>query len=102
MRLPQHLQIARMRTLETGRPMIRATNTGVTAAIDHDGTLLAALPTYQLGALAVTVQGRSGLTPYARTGNWTVLALAALILLAAALRSPALLAGGGKPAKIPR
>ena len=60
------------------------------------------LPTYHLGALAVTVQGRSGLTPYARTGNWTVLALAALILLAAALRSPALLAGGGKPARIPR
>ena len=100
--LPQHLQIARMRTLETGRPMIRATNTGVTAAIDHDGSLLAALPAYQFGALAVTVQGRSGLTPYARTGNWTVLALATLILLAAALRAPALLAGGGKPAKIPR
>jgi apolipoprotein N-acyltransferase len=100
--LPQHLQIARMRTLETGRPMIRATNTGVTAAIDHDGTLQAALPSYQLGALAVTVQGRSGLTPYARTGNWTVLALATLILLAAALRLPALLASGGKPAKIPR
>jgi len=100
--LPQHLQIARMRTLETGRPMIRATNTGVTAAIDHDGTVLGVLPDYQLGALAVTVQGRSGLTPYARTGNWTVLALATLILLGAARHSPAFLASGGKPAKIPR
>ena len=59
-------------------------------------------PHYQLGALAVTVQGRSGLTPYARTGNWIVLALATLILLAAALRSTALRASGGKPAKIPR
>jgi apolipoprotein N-acyltransferase len=100
--LPQHLQIARMRTLETGRPMIRATNTGVTAAIDHDGKLLAALPTYRLGALSVTVQGRSGLTPYARMGNQAVLVLAALILLGMALRAPALLAGSGKPAKIPR
>ena len=67
--------------------MIRATNTGVTAAIDHDGTLLAALPTYQLGALAVTVQGRSGLTPYARTGNWPCSRSALLVLLAAALRA---------------
>jgi apolipoprotein N-acyltransferase len=50
--LPQHLQIARMRTLETARPMIRATNTGVTAAIDFDGRVLAALPPNQLGALS--------------------------------------------------
>lgn len=100
--LPQHLQIARMRTLETGRPMIRATNTGVTAAIDHDGSLLAALPTYQLGALAVTVQGRSGLTPYARTGNAPVMAISLLILLVGAVGSSTRLAAGGKPAKIPR
>jgi apolipoprotein N-acyltransferase len=99
--LPQHLQIARMRTLETARPMIRATNTGVTAAIDFDGRLLGALPPYQLGALSVSIQGRSGLTPYARAGNWTVMAISLLILLAAAL--PTLpLAAGGKPAKIPR
>ena len=99
--LPQHLQIARMRTLETGRPMIRATNTGVTAAIDHDGLLLGLLPTYRLGSLSVEIQGRSGLTPYARTGNWTVLVVASLILLVAALASPAFVAAG-KPAKIPR
>jgi apolipoprotein N-acyltransferase len=100
--LPQHLQIARMRTLETGRPMIRATNTGVTAAIDFDGSMLGALPTYQLGALVVSVQGRSGLTPYARTGNWPMMAISLLILAAALLRPAALLAAAGKPAKIPR
>jgi apolipoprotein N-acyltransferase len=91
--LPQHLQIARMRTLETARPMIRATNTGVTAAIDFDGAVIAALPTYQLGALSVTVQGRSGLTPYARGGNWPILVLALAALAAAA-------GGRRKPAKI--
>jgi apolipoprotein N-acyltransferase len=93
--LPQHLQIARMRTLETARPMIRATNTGVTAAIDFDGKVLAALPTYQLGALSLQVQGRTGLTPYARTGNWPILALSMLILAAAAVRKR-------EPAKIGR
>ena len=91
--LPQHLQIARMRAVETARPMVRATNTGVTAAIDFDGKLIAALPTYQLGALSVVVQGRTGLTPYARTGNWPVLALSVLVLAAAAV-------GRRKPAKI--
>nr|MBA3479231.1 apolipoprotein N-acyltransferase [Lautropia sp.] len=83
--LPQHLQIARMRTLETARPMIRATNTGVTAAIDFDGRVIGALPAYQLGALSATVQGRSGLTPFARSGNWPVAALSMLVLLAAGL-----------------
>ena len=98
--LPQHLQIARMRTLETARPMIRSTNTGVTAAIDFDGRVLGALPPYQLGSLSVTVQGRSGLTPYARTGNWPVTALSLLILLAVAARSTLAVATRGKPAKM--
>jgi len=98
--LPQHLQIARMRTLETARPMIRSTNTGVTAAIDFDGRVLGALPPYQLGSLSVTVQGRSGLTPYARTGNWPVTALSLLILLAVAARFALAVATRGKPAKI--
>ncbi|HZH07636.1 MAG TPA: apolipoprotein N-acyltransferase [Lautropia sp.] len=98
--LPQHLQIARMRTLETARPMIRATNTGVTAAIDFDGRVLAALPPYQLGALSVTVQGRSGLTPYSRTGNWPVTVISLLVLGAAALPAMPLGARRRKPAKI--
>lgn len=91
--LPQHLQIARMRTLETARPMIRATNTGVTAAIDYDARVLQALPAYQIGSLTVRVQGRSGLTPYARTGNWLILALSLITLLAVR-------AGRRKPAKM--
>ena len=79
--LPQHLAIARMRTLETGRPMLRATNTGVTAAIDHRGRVVASLPPYRQGALDVTVQGTTGLTPYARAGNALDWLLAALLLV---------------------
>jgi apolipoprotein N-acyltransferase len=82
--LPQHLQISRMRTLETGRPMLRATNTGVTAAIDADGQVLARLEPLTAGALDVRIQGTTGLTPFARWGNTSAL-LAALAALAAAI-----------------
>ena len=86
--LPQHLQISRMRALETGRPMLRATNTGMTALIDAQGRVVAALPAHQAGLLDVQVQGTEGLTPYVRTGNLSVLlmALAALLGTAATRR----------------
>lgn len=67
--LPQHLQIARMRAIELARPMLRATNTGVTAAIGADGRVIDRLPAHAAGSLDVVVQGRAGLTPYARWGN---------------------------------
>src|SRR5690606_10580302 len=67
--LRQHLQIARLRTLETARPMLAATNTGITAAIDARGRVAAQLPPHQAGILPVSVQGMTGLTPYARFGD---------------------------------
>jgi apolipoprotein N-acyltransferase len=63
--VPQHLQISRMRTLELQRPMIRATNTGATAVIDHRGVVAVELKPFSAGVLAVAVQGRSGTTPFA-------------------------------------
>ena len=54
----QHLDISRMRSLETGRPMLRATNDGVTALIAHDGTLLGTLPQFEPGVLTGTVEPR--------------------------------------------
>lgn len=84
--LEQHLQIARMRTLETGRPMLAATNTGITAAIDAHGNVSAQLRPFTTGSLDVSVQGMTGLTPYVRSGNTPVLALA-LLLLASGLAS---------------
>lgn len=73
---PQHLQMAQMRALETGRPMVRATNTGMTAAIDPQGRVTAALAPFTPGGLVVTVQGYTGLTPYVVWGDGLVLALA--------------------------
>jgi len=87
----QHLQIAQLRALETGRTMLRATNTGMTAIIDHHGNIAAVLPPYTRGTLNGSAQGRSGATPYVRWGNAPVVALA---LLACGL----LLRRRGKPA----
>ena len=81
--IPQHLQISRMRALETGRPMLRATNSGATAVIDAHGTVTALLAPYTRGVLAASVQGMEGRTPYIRFGNGLFLVLAALALGAA-------------------
>ncbi len=87
---PQHLQIARVRALETGRPMLRSTNTGMTAVIRPDGQLGPVLPAFEEGVLYAEVQGHQGLTPYARWGNTAALALASLALLATLGRFEAL------------
>lgn len=69
--LPQHLAISRVRALEFQRPVIRATNTGATAWVDHKGQVRAALPAFTRGALQVEFEGRKGLTPYAQwTARW--------------------------------
>jgi apolipoprotein N-acyltransferase len=81
---PQHLQIARVRALEAGRPMLRATNTGMTAVVMPDGAVSQLLPAFTTGVLHASVRGYQGLTPYARWGNWPVVGLA-LLLLAGAL-----------------
>ncbi|THF61732.1 apolipoprotein N-acyltransferase [Pseudothauera rhizosphaerae] len=79
---PQHLQIARVRALETGRPMLRSTNTGMTAVIRPDGSVQAVLPAFEQGALRTEVRGYQGMTPYAHWGDWpAVLAAAAVLLL---------------------
>lgn len=88
----QHAQMSQMRALETGRMMLRATNTGVTAIIDARGHVLASLPLFTAGSLAGEIQGYAGSTPYVRWGNAPVLALwgvlGAGLLLAGFRRRP--------------
>jgi apolipoprotein N-acyltransferase len=81
--LPQHLQISRMRSLETGRPMLRATNTGATAIIDPHGEVTGQLPFNTVGVLDGEVQGYTGDTPFIRFGNLPALGISFLLLLAA-------------------
>jgi apolipoprotein N-acyltransferase len=79
----QHNQLSQMRTLETGRMMLRATNTGVTSVIGVDGRIQAMLPQHEEGVLTAQVQGYLGSTMYVRWGNWAMLGLIALMLSAA-------------------
>src|SRR4029079_2027913 len=79
----QHNQIAAMRALETGRPLVRATNTGITSAIGHDGREIARLPWFTRGILEVEITGRDGVTPYVRFGDILPVAIALAHLVAA-------------------
>lgn len=69
----QHLQMSQARALETGRMMLRATNTGDTAIIDTHGNILQQLPHFTTATLQGTAQGYTGTTPYVRWGNWPAL-----------------------------
>ena len=80
---PQHLQVAQLRALESGRMMLRATNTGMTAVLRTDGSVQAVLPPFSRAVLTAQVQGYTGATPYVRWGNASVLLIAALSVLLA-------------------
>ncbi len=75
----QHLQTSQMRALETGRWMVRSTNTGATAAIDPSGRVATRLPWFTSGTLYAEVVPMKGSTPYALWGNYAALLLAAAI-----------------------
>ena len=79
----QHLQASQMRALETGRWMVRSTNTGASAAIDPRGRVVSRLPVFTAGTLVEKVEPRSGMTPYARLGNAPALVLVAALAFAA-------------------
>jgi len=75
----QHAQMSRMRSRETGRYMLRATNTGITAIIDERGRIVSALPQFTEGVLQGEARGFTGATPYVRFGNAPIVALCAAL-----------------------
>lgn len=96
--IAQHLRIAQFRSLEFQRPSLRATNTGATALINHQAEVVSALPPRTRDTLGVVVEGREGLTPYARwasqAGHWPPFAVALLVvMISLASRARALPAG---------
>ena len=76
----QHLQIARMRSLEAGRVTVRATNTGISAFIDHKGRILDAGAQFEPVTMTADVQTRRGATPYVNMGNFPVITFCLLVL----------------------
>jgi len=83
----QHLQIAQMRALETGRMLLRATTNGISAVIDHQGKILARTRQFEVEVLTYNVQPRTGATPYVRWGNWPTISFAFLLLFAVIIYS---------------
>ena len=81
----QHLEMARMRSLETGRDMVRATNTGISAIIDHRGQIRGQIPSFRRDVLRGQVVPRAGATPFVRIGNWPAISLSLGLVLAAVL-----------------
>jgi apolipoprotein N-acyltransferase len=86
----QHLQIARMRSLETGRWMIRATNSGITALINDKGNIIKQLAMQQPGVLSGTITTVTGSTPFMKLLSWPIILLCILIILTILRKSIAL------------
>ncbi|GGE72350.1 apolipoprotein N-acyltransferase [Sphingomonas prati] len=86
---PQHLAQARLRAIEEGLPVVRATPNGISALIDPAGRLLRTIPTHRAGAIDTTLPAPFAATPFARFGNLLplVVALALLAIAAIARRS---------------
>ncbi len=82
----QHLQIARMRAKEGGRPMLRATNTGISAIIDHNGNFQSIAPQFAEAVLTDDIVPMQGTTPYVSVGNLAILLLIGLQLLVPLVR----------------
>jgi apolipoprotein N-acyltransferase len=74
----QHLQIAQMRAVETGRPVLRATTSGISAVIDDKGKVIARAPQFEATVLNSHFQGMQGETPWQRMGLWPLLFLCVL------------------------
>jgi apolipoprotein N-acyltransferase len=81
----QHLEMARMRALEAGRYLLRATNNGISAIIDPNGTVVQRSPQFMESVIHARINTMRGVTPYAVAGDWPVFLLIAFVFLAAAL-----------------
>lgn len=84
---PQHLAQARVRAIETGLPLVRAANTGISAVIGPRGEVLDSLPLGQTGAFDALLPPKLPRPLYAQVGDWPIIGLTLLALLGAAIRA---------------
>ena len=81
----QHMQIARMRALENGRYLLRATNNGITAIVAPNGKVVSKLPQFEQGVLVGEVAAMRGLTPYSRWLDIPIVLLSMVLVAVAAV-----------------
>ncbi len=79
----QRLQMARMRAIESGRPMLRAANTGPSAVIDYHGEVVARSPEFRQYVLSASISPTDGVTPYVRFGNWPIISVLCMAVVLA-------------------
>ncbi|GIU42702.1 apolipoprotein N-acyltransferase [Shewanella sairae] len=82
----QHMEIAQMRSVELGRPLVRATNNGVTAVVDEQGNITDKLPQFEAGVLVSNVKLMKGHTVFSTFGQWPILLLSFMIAALAIIR----------------
>lgn len=82
----QHLQMAQMRAIENRKPMLRATNNGLSAIINEQGQITHSSASFEQNVIKATVTARTGLTPFTLVGNWPVTMIAAMLLAIALIR----------------
>lgn len=85
----QHMQMAQMRALENGRPLVRVTSTGISAITDARGRIVNRIPSHERAVLSGQVLPYQGQTPFSRFGSLPILALCAALLMAGQLRRSA-------------
>ncbi|MGC9460124.1 apolipoprotein N-acyltransferase, partial [Vibrio genomosp. F10] len=81
----QHMEIARMRARELGKPLIRSTNNGVTAVTDFKGNIIEQVAQFETAVLTATLQSTTGQTPYRNFGTWPLYIWVALSLVLSAV-----------------
>ena len=84
----QHFQIARMRAIENRKPLIRATNNGISALVNADGKISAIIPSFYRDTLEGTLEPRIGLTPFGRLGSNPIIFLSLSLVLLGLLKTP--------------
>jgi apolipoprotein N-acyltransferase len=72
------MQMAQMRALENAKPMIRGTNNGISALVDHQGRTYQSIEQYTQGELVGTIEPRNGRTVFSLLGSWPTVILALL------------------------
>lgn len=82
----QHMQMARMRAIENAKPVMRGTNNGITALVDHKGQITTILDQFTAGVLTGKFTPRNGSTPFSRYSSWPVIIFSLLIVLTLGLQ----------------